>query len=108
MIERRAHLGRNRRTGRRRAGGDARGYVGVYDLVEENDATNKTTAAITLADGALFLDYNGKGNEELIPLGAAVFSWSGTHLELPTTASGGATLTIHYAEGSESGPRSPR
>jgi hypothetical protein len=82
-------------------------YVGVYDLVDEGDATNKTTAAITLAGDALFLDYNGKGKEELIPLGTAEFSWSGSFLEFSTTASGAATLTIHYAEGSEGGPRRP-
>jgi hypothetical protein len=82
-------------------------YVGVYDLVDENDANNKTVAAITQAGGALFLDYRGKGKEELIPLGATRFSWSGTILEFSTAADGAATLTIHYAETSEGGQRRP-
>ena len=80
-------------------------YVGVYDLVDENDANNKTVAAITLAGGALFLDYRGKGREELISLEATRFSWSGTVLEFSTAAGGAVTLTIHYAETSEGGPR---
>jgi hypothetical protein len=80
-------------------------YVGVYDLVDENNHDNKTVAAITLAGTALFLDYDGKGKEELIPLTATRFSWSGTVLEFSTAAGGAATLTIHYAEGSEGGPR---
>jgi hypothetical protein len=37
--------------------------------------------------------------------GGARFSWSGTILEFSTAAGGTATLTIHYAEGSEGGPR---
>jgi hypothetical protein len=82
-------------------------YVGVYDLVDENDTNNKTVAAITLADGALFLDYRSKGKEELIPLGATRFSWSGTVLEFSIAADGAATLTIHYAETSEGGKRRP-
>ena len=82
-------------------------YVGVYDLVDENDTNNETVAAITLADGALFLDYGGKGKEELIPLGATRFSWSGTVLEFSAAAGGAMTLTIHYAESSEGGPRRP-
>lgn len=80
-------------------------YVGVYDLVDENNASNKTVAAVTLAGSALFLDYDGKGKEELIPLSATRFSWSGSVVEFSTAASGAATLTLHYAEGSEGGPR---
>ncbi len=80
-------------------------YVGMYDLVDENDVNNKTVAAVTLAGPTLFLDYGGKGREELIPLSPTRFSWSGSALEFSTAASGAATLTIHYAEGSEGGPR---
>jgi len=80
-------------------------YVGVYDLADETDADNKTEVAITLVGSALFLDYGGKGKEELIPLAATRFSWSGTVLEFSTAADGAMRLTIHYAENSEGGPR---
>jgi hypothetical protein len=43
----------------------------------------------------------------LIPLSPTQFSWSGSVLEFSTPATGATTLTIHYAEGSEGGPRRP-
>jgi hypothetical protein len=79
-------------------------YVGVYDVV---DASNRTTVVtFTLAGSALFVDFAGKGREELIPLSPTKFSWSGAIMEFSTAAAGGAaTVEIHYAEGSEKGPR---
>jgi hypothetical protein len=79
------------------------GYAGVYDLVDSNNVT--TVAAVTVSGPTLFLDYSGRGKESLIPLSATRFSWSGAVVEFSTAASGAPTLTIHYAEGSEGGPR---
>jgi hypothetical protein len=78
------------------------GYVGVYDLVDADN--NKTVAAITLDGSTLALDYDGRGKEALLPLSPTRFSWSGTIVEFPA-GSGTPNMVIHYAEGSESGPR---
>jgi len=79
------------------------GYVGVYDLVDANN--NKTVASITLEGSAILMDYDAKGKEALVPLSATQFSWAGSLMEFSTATGGVRTLTIHYAEGSETGPR---
>jgi len=79
------------------------GYVGVYDLVDADN--NKTVASVTLDGAILSMDYDAKGKEALVPLSATKFSWSGSILEFSTAAGGARMLTIHYAEGSETGPR---
>jgi hypothetical protein len=79
------------------------GYVGVYDLVDSDN--NKTVASITVSGSTLALDYDGKGKESLLPLSPTRFSWSGTVVEFATGASGSPEMVIHYAEGSERGPR---
>ena len=79
------------------------GYVGVYDVVDEK-SRDKTVAAVTLEGGTLYLDYDGKGKEALVPLSATKFSWSGAIMEFVSRA-GGPELLIHYAEGTEGGPR---
>jgi hypothetical protein len=79
------------------------GYVGVYDLVDENSG-GKTVAAVTLEGGTLYLDYDAKGKEALVPLSATKFSWSGAIMDFVPRGSG-PELVIHYAEGSERGPR---
>jgi hypothetical protein len=79
------------------------GYVGVYDLVDADN--NKTAAAITVDSSTLILDYDGKGKEPLLPLSATRFSWSGTIVEFAASGSGSPEMVIHYAEGSERGPR---
>jgi len=81
------------------------GYVGVYDLVDADN--NKTVAAITVTGSTLALDYDGKGKEELLPLSPTRFSWSGTIVEFAAGAGGAPEMVIHYAEGSERGPRRP-
>ena len=68
-------------------------------------ADNKTVATVTVDGATLSMDYDAKGKEPLVPLSATKFSWSGSILEFSAAAGGGRTLTIHYAEGSESGPR---
>jgi hypothetical protein len=78
-------------------------YVGVYDLVDAG--ANKTVAAIALDGSTLALDYDGKGKEALLPLSPTRFSWSGTIVEFAAGAGGALEMVIHYAEGSESGPR---
>jgi hypothetical protein len=78
-------------------------YVGVYDLVDSDN--NKTVATVMLDGAILSMDYDAKGKEALVPLSATKFSWSGSILEFSTAAGGARTLTIHYAEGSEVGPR---
>ena len=77
--------------------------MGTYDVVDHNNRT--TVVGVTLGAGTLLVDYGGKGTEELVALSATRFSWSGTSMDFSTGANGGATLTIHYAEGSETGPR---
>jgi hypothetical protein len=79
------------------------GYVGVYELTDADN--NKTVAAITVDGSALALDYDGKGKESLLPLSTTRFSWSGTIVEFVASASGSPEMVIHYAEGSERGPR---
>ncbi|HET9271602.1 MAG TPA: hypothetical protein VFO31_25670 [Vicinamibacterales bacterium] len=79
------------------------GHVGVYDLVDEGNG-GKTVAAVTLEGGTLYLDYDAKGKEALVPLSSTKFSWSGSILEFVTRA-GGPELVIHYAESDERGPR---
>jgi hypothetical protein len=79
-------------------------HVGVYDLVDESDGA-KTTAAVTLDGSTLFLDYGAKGKEALVPLAAGKFSWSGSIVDFVAGSGGVAEMVIHYAEGSERGPR---
>ena len=79
------------------------GYVGVYDLVDADN--NKTAAAISLNGSTLSLDYDGKGKEALLPLSPTRFSWSGTVVEFTAGANGVPEMVVHYAEGSERGPR---
>ena len=78
-------------------------YVGVYDVVDKNG--NKTVAAITRTGTTLWLDYDGKGKEELIAVSPTQFLWSGTVMNFSTLPGGGMSLEFHYAEESESGPR---
>jgi hypothetical protein len=78
-------------------------YVGTYDVVDHNNRT--TVVSVTLAAGTLHVDYGGKGAEELVALSATTFSWSGTSMDFSTGANGVVILEIHYAEGSETGPR---
>jgi hypothetical protein len=78
-------------------------YVGVYDVVDSNNRT--TVASVMLTGATLHLDYGGKGTEDLVPLSPTKFSWSGAIVDFSTAANGTATVEIHYAEGSEKGPR---
>ena len=80
------------------------GYVGVYDLVDEGHG-GKTVAAITLDGATLWLEYDGKGKESLIPLSPARFSWSGSVVEFVTSPGSTPAMVIHYAESDERGPR---
>ena len=76
-------------------------YVGVYDVIGDD----KHVVTVTQTGSTLWLDYDGKGKEELLALTAARFSWSGTILEFSTAADGTMELVLHYAEGDERGPR---
>jgi hypothetical protein len=75
----------------------------VYDLVDEGSGS-KTVAAVTLEGGTLYLDYDTKGKEALVPLTATKFSWSGAIMEFVTRGVG-MEMVIHYAESDERGPR---
>jgi hypothetical protein len=77
-------------------------YVGTY---ETDDGDTKHVAAVTLDDGVLWFDYDGKGKEILIALSPTRFSWSGTIVEFSTVADGTMNVLIRYVEGDESGPR---
>lgn len=77
-------------------------YVGTYDV---SDGGDKAVAELTLSGTTLWLDYNGKGKEELIALSPTMFSWSGTIVEFSIPTSGPVNMAVHYAEGSERGPK---
>jgi hypothetical protein len=79
------------------------GYVGVYDLVD-GQSRDKTVATVTLEGGTLYLDYDAKGKEALVPLSPTRFSWSGAIMEF-VSGGNGPELLIHYAESTEAGPR---
>jgi hypothetical protein len=76
-------------------------YVGVYDVVGDS----KYVVTVTQTGSTLWLDYQGKGKEELLALTPSRFSWSGAIVEFSTAADGGMQMQLHYAEGSEIGPR---
>ena len=77
-------------------------YVGTYDT--EGDGT-KHVIGVTLEDGTLWFDYDGKGKEPLVALSPARFSWSGTIVEFAAAGDGTMNMLIHYVEGDEGGPR---
>lgn len=79
-------------------------YVGVYDVVDESNG-DKSVATVTLSGSTLFLDYAGKGKEELIPLGPARFLWSGSIVDFSTSPDGRPHILFRYAENNEQGPR---
>jgi hypothetical protein len=76
-------------------------YVGVYDVVGDS----KYVVTVTLSGSTLWLDYEGKGKEELLALTPSRFSWSGAIVEFSTAADGTMEMVLHYAEGDERGPR---
>lgn len=78
-------------------------YVGVYDVVDGNG--EKTVVDVSLSGSTLWLDYGSKGKEELLALTPSRFSWSGTIVDFATPAGAAVTVLLHYAEGSESGPK---
>ena len=75
-------------------------YVGVYDVVDDNG--EKTVVDVSLSGATLWLDYGGKGREQLLALTPTRFSWSGAIVDFATPA-GGVSVLLHYAEGSEGG-----
>ncbi|HVG71697.1 MAG TPA: hypothetical protein VM819_12335 [Vicinamibacterales bacterium] len=77
-------------------------YVGMYDVA---DGDEKTAAEVTLTGATLWLDYGGKGREELVALSPTRFSWSGAIVEFQAPAGGVVTMLLHYAEGTEKGPK---
>ena len=77
-------------------------YVGVYDVV--GDSAAKYVVAITSSGSTLWLDYEGKGKEELLALTPSRFSWSGTIVEF-AAGDGAMEMVLHYAEGDERGPK---
>ena len=60
---------------------------------------------VTLSGSTLWLDYDGKGKEELLALTPTRFSWSGSIVEFMTAADGTVNMHLKYAEGDERGPR---
>jgi hypothetical protein len=82
------------------------GYVGIYDVAEPGG--EKTVVEISLAGTTLWLDYGGKGKESLVALSRTRFSWSGTIVEFETPAAGAVIMHVHYAEGTEAGPKRGR
>lgn len=81
-------------------------YVGVYDVADGDG--EKTMVEISLSGSTLWLDYGGKGKEQLLALSPTRFSWSGAILDFSTGAEGAVMLVMHYAEGSERGAKRAR
>jgi hypothetical protein len=77
-------------------------YVGVYDVDEQGP---KHVVAVTLAGATLWIEYDGKGKEELVPLAPTRFSWSGAVVEFSAAAGGAVNMLIRYVEGDEYGLR---
>ena len=78
-------------------------YVGMYDVADGGG--EKTAVEIVLSGTTLWMDYEGKGKESLVPLSPTRFSWSGAIVEFATPAGRPVTIALHYAEGTESGPK---
>jgi hypothetical protein len=77
-------------------------YMGTYDIEGEGQ---KHVVGVTLENGTLFFDYDGKGKEPLIALSPERFSWSGSIVEFSIAADGTASMRIQYVELEEIGPR---
>jgi hypothetical protein len=77
-------------------------YAGTYDTIDDG-ATH--VATVTFDGAELWLDYDGKGKERLIPLSATHFSWSGSVIEFSPTNGGAMNILLHYVEGTERGAR---
>jgi hypothetical protein len=77
-----------------------RRYAGVYDVQEPN-VFGIQTLTVSLVDGTLLIDFNGKGRMPMMPLSQTMFSprLLGTY-EFVTDASGEVThVRIHGIEG---------
>jgi len=77
-------------------------YVGTYDT--DNDG-RKHFVHVTQEGTNLWFDYDGKGKELLVALSPNRFSWTGSIVEFATSSNGGASIAIHYVEGTEPGVR---
>jgi hypothetical protein len=77
-------------------------YVGTYDTVDDG---TRHVVDITLDGRDLWLDYDGKGRELLIPLSPSRFSWAGSIVDVAPAAGGAVTIAMHYVEGTETGAR---
>jgi hypothetical protein len=77
-------------------------YTGTYDTVDDG---TKHVLHITNEGSNLWLDYDAKGRELLIPLSSTQYSWAGTIVEFAPGTGGAMTISLHYAEGTETGSR---
>jgi hypothetical protein len=75
----------------------------MYDVADGGG--EKTAVEISLSGTTLWLDYGGKGKESLLALSPTRFSWSGAIVEFAAPAGGTVTMAMHYAEGTERGPK---
>jgi len=85
-----------------------RRYVGVYDVQDAN-VFGIRTLNVSLAEGQLFVDFNGKGRMPMMPLSETMFSprLLGTY-EFVMDASGRVThVSIHGIEGTNTARRRP-
>jgi hypothetical protein len=78
-------------------------HIGTYDI--EGDDGQKHVVGVTLENGMLLFEYDGKGKEPLIALSPERFSWSGSIVEFSTAPDGTAHMRIRYVELDERGPR---
>jgi hypothetical protein len=77
-------------------------YVGTYDTLDDG---SKHVTQITQEGANLWLEYDGKGRELLIPLSPTQFSWAGQIVAFSNGSGGSMNITMHYAEGVETGTR---
>ena len=75
-------------------------YVGAYDFAFPENPTVHGTYNITMTDGALFLDTEGRARTPLIPASETVFYWRDARIEFIKDARGAVTsFKRAYVEG---------
>lgn len=75
-------------------------YIGSYEFAYPENPTVSGTFNVTMADGALFMDTEGKGRAALTPISDSVFYWREARIEFMKDAQGAVThFTRTYVEG---------
>jgi hypothetical protein len=72
-------------------------YVGSYEFQPPENPTNLLVTNVTLSDGELFLDFEGKDKIALIPLSETVFSMLGDRIQFVKNDRGVVTHYLSFA-----------